>query len=59
LTSREFYQRAGLYLENHVIIRTMRTVHFLFQVRRASGAVSAGRPDLVHVHDWQAALVRH
>jgi starch synthase len=54
----EFYQRAGLYLENHVSYpdNDERFIFFSKCVAHLARYLP-WRPDLVHVHDWQAALV--
>jgi starch synthase len=54
----EFYQRAGLYLENHVSYpdNAERFIFFSKCVAHLARYLP-WRPDLVHVHDWQAALV--
>ena len=54
----EFYQRAGLYLENHVSYpdNAERFIFFSKCVAHLARYLP-WRPDLVHVHDWQAGLV--
>ena len=54
----EFYQRAGLYLEDHVSYPD-NAERFIFFSKCVANLARylPGRPDLVHVHDWQAALV--
>ena len=54
----EFYQRAGLYLENHVNYpdNAERFIFFSKCVVHLARYLP-WRPDLVHVHDWQAGLV--
>ena len=54
----EFYQRAGLYLENHVSYPD-NAGRFIFFSKCVAHLVRylPWRPDLVHVHDWQAGLV--
>jgi starch synthase len=54
----DFYQRAGLYLENHVSYpdNAERFIFFSKCVAHLARYLP-WRPDLVHVHDWQAALV--
>ena len=54
----EFYQRAGLYLENHVSYpdNAERFIFFSKCIAHLARYLP-GRPDIVHVHDWQAALV--
>jgi starch synthase len=54
----EFYQRAGLYLENHVSYpdNAERFIFFSKCVAHLARYLP-WRPDLVHVHDWQVGLV--
>ena len=54
----EFYQRAGLYLENHVSYpdNAERFIFFSKCVAHLARYLP-WRPELVHVHDWQVGLV--
>jgi starch synthase len=54
----EFYQRLGLYLENHVSYpdNAERFIFFSKCVAHLARYLP-WRPDLVHVHDWQVGLV--
>jgi len=54
----DFYERAGLYLENHVSYsdNAGRFIFFSKCVAHLARYLP-WRPDLVHVHDWQAAMV--
>ena len=54
----DFYHRAGLYLENHVSYpdNAERFIFFSKCVAQMARYLP-WRPDLVHVHDWQVALV--
>ena len=54
----EFYQRAGLYLENHVSYpdNAERFIFFSKCVAHLARYLP-WRPDIVHVNDWQAGLV--
>ncbi|HEY4952115.1 MAG TPA: glycogen synthase GlgA [Verrucomicrobiae bacterium] len=54
----EFYDRAGIYLENNVSYadNAARFIYFSKCVVNLARYL-AWRPDIVHVHDWQAALV--
>jgi starch synthase len=54
----DYYERAGLYLENNVSY-TDNAERFIFFSKCVANLARylPGRPDVVHVHDWQAALV--
>jgi len=54
----EFYQRAGIYLENHVSYpdNDKRFIFFSKCVTNLARYLP-WRPDIVHVNDWQAGLV--
>jgi starch synthase len=54
----EFYQRAGLYLENHVSYpdNAERFIFFSKCVAHLARYLP-WQPELVHVHDWQVGLV--
>jgi starch synthase len=54
----DFYERAGLYLENHVSYpdNAERFIFFSKCVTHLARYLP-WRPDLVHVHDWQVGLV--
>ena len=54
----EFYQRAGLYLENNQDYAD-NAARFVYFSKCAAhlARYSPWRPDVIHVHDWQVALV--
>ena len=54
----DFYQRAGIYLENNVGYAD-NAERFIFFSKCAAHLARylSWRPDVVHLHDWQAALV--
>src|SRR5450432_2659238 len=54
----DFYDRAGIYEENHVsYIDNARRFIFFSKCVTHLARYLPWRPDIVHVHDWQAALV--
>jgi starch synthase len=54
----EFYQRAGIYLENHISYPD-NAERFIFFSKCVANLARylPWRPDVVHVNDWQAGLV--
>jgi starch synthase len=54
----EFFDRAGIYQENMTsATRQRRSASFFFKCVAHLARYLPWRPDIVHVHDWQTALV--